>query len=160
MYSNKLIIEILKNKDDNINNKITIDDLSKEFYFNKDYIMRLFKKEIKITITDYINKKRIYNSLKDLRNTDNTILKVALNNGFTSQEYFSETFTKVIGTSPNIYRKAIKMNSEISKENLNIIRINLTNLIKNIKEINTYKLNVEPPKIKKFYLPKQKSYLQ
>ena len=37
--------------------KITIEELSKTFYFNKDYIMRVFKREIKSTIIEYINKK-------------------------------------------------------------------------------------------------------
>lgn len=152
MYSNELILDILKYIDNNINKKITIDELSNKFYFNKDYIMRLFKKELHLTITDYINKKRIYNSLKELRNTNNLILKISLNNGFQSQEYYSEIFTKIIGTSPIIYRKAIKINTEISEEEFNIIRKNLVNLIKTIKEIETYKKNIKTTETKKLSL--------
>jgi len=152
MYSNDLILEILKYIDNNINKKISINELSNKFNFNKDYIMRLFKKETKITITDYINKKRIYNSLKNLRTTNDSILKISLNHGFQSQEYYSEIFTKIIGVSPIIYRKSIKINTEISEEELNTIRINLINLIKTIKDIDTYKNNIKTTEIKKLSL--------
>lgn len=152
MYSNELILEILKYIDNNLNKKITIDELSKKFYFNKDYIMRLFKKELNITITDYINKKRIYNSLKELRESNDLILKISLNNGFQSQEYYTEIFTKTIGTSPIIYRKSTKINHQITEEQLNIIRTNLTDLIKIIKDIEIYKTNIKTTETKKLSL--------
>ena len=103
--SNDLIRRILQYIDDNIYSKISLEDLSHIFYFNKDYIMRLFKKEIGLTIVDYISRRRIYSSLEELHNTDDLILKVALKHGFTSQEYYTEIFTKVIGVNPNTYRK-------------------------------------------------------
>ena len=60
MFSNDLVCDILDFIDENINRKITMSELSKRFYFNKDYIMRLFKKEIHSTILDYINQLRIF----------------------------------------------------------------------------------------------------
>lgn len=152
MYSNELVIDILKYIDNNINTKITMDELSKKFYFNKDYIMRIFKKELNLTITDYINKKRIYNSLKELRETNDLILKIALNNGFQSQEYYSEIFTKIIGAAPNTYKKMTKPNIEIKEQEINIIRKNLTNLIQTIKYIENYKINIKKEEAKKLSL--------
>ena len=61
MYSNELICKILNYIDDNLYKRITMDEISSIFYFNKDYLMRIFKKELDITIMDYINKRRIYN---------------------------------------------------------------------------------------------------
>ena len=78
MYSNSLVLDILDYIEDNINMKITIDDISRNVYFNRDYIMRTFKRELNMTISDYINKKRIYNSLDELKNSDHLILKIAL----------------------------------------------------------------------------------
>ena len=56
MFSNSLVIDILNYIDNNLYSKITINDLVYRFNYNKDYIMRLFKREIGITIIDYINK--------------------------------------------------------------------------------------------------------
>lgn len=67
MYSNKLICDILFYIDKNINNKINIQDIADIFFFNRFYIMKLFKKELGISINNYINLKRILNSLSDIK---------------------------------------------------------------------------------------------
>ena len=144
MYSNDLVINLLNYIDNNINKKITMDELSHIFYFNKDYLMRIFKKELDITIMDYINKLRIYNSLEDNKNTSDMMIKIALNNGYSSQEYFTETFTKIIGVSPLIYRKFTKVNSQISEHELDLIRRSLAELSSTINRISRYKTNIIP----------------
>ena len=155
MYSNELVLKLLNYIDNNINKKITMDELSKVFYFNKDYLMRTFKKELNITIMEYINKKRIYASLENIKKETNSIIKVALNNGFYSQEYFTETFTKIIGVSPLVYRKFTKVNTQITEEEYNCIRKNLSHLNSILKNIEIYKKNIPTEEVKKLSLFKQ-----
>lgn len=131
MISNNLVCDILEYINKNINDKITIDDLTYEFNYNRYYLMKLFKKELDTSIINYINYKRIYNSLSSLRD-DKSILNVALNNGFYSQEYYTEIFKKVIGTNPITYKSFIK-NRHLSKKKEEDILI--TNLI-NLEDIN------------------------
>ena len=83
MYSNTLICDVLDYINRNINKEITIDELSNLFYFDKTYIMKRFKREIGVSIHDYINRVRILNSLP-LYRYDNYILSIALSNGFNS----------------------------------------------------------------------------
>ena len=128
MFSNDLICDILDFIDDNINRKITMDELSGHFYFHKDYIMRLFKKEIHSTISDYINKKRIFQSLKDLQLSKDSILYIGLKHGFSSLEYYSEVFHKVMGVSPVIYRKFSARSIEVEDEDMKTIQKNLANI--------------------------------
>ncbi len=107
MRSNELIFKILVYIDNNIFTKITLDGLAHTFHYNKYYIVKLFKKEIGYTLIDYINKLKIYYSLKLLNNSDYSILKIAIDNGFYSLEYYSETFKKEIGVSPKKYQKML-----------------------------------------------------
>ena len=107
MISNSLVCDMLEYINKNINDKITIYDLTYEFNYNRYYLMKLFKKELDISIINYINYKRIHNSLSSLRD-DKSILMVALDNGFYSQEYYTEIFKKVIGTNPITYKSFIK----------------------------------------------------
>ena len=125
-----------------------MDELSRLFYFNKDYIMRTFKKELGITIIDYINKKRIYNSLEELQNTDDMMLKVALKHGYASQEYYSEIFSKYMGVNPLTYRKFTKVNTTIKYEEIELIRKNLVELRYQLDNIQKYRSNV-PKETKK-----------
>ena len=149
MYSNEIVLKLLNYIDNNINKKITMDELSHLFYFNKDYLMRIFKKELDITIMDYINKRRIYNSLDELKNTNYSMVKIAMNNGYSSQEYYSETFSKIIGVNPLTYRKFTKVNSNISEDDYEIIRRNLTEINTILRFIDRYKNNIPSTQVKK-----------
>lgn len=122
----EVIYKILKFIDSNINQKIDIDHLSKHFYINRYYLMKLFKREMGLTINNYINSLRIYNSLKDIK--DKSILNVALKNGFYSQEYYSETFKKIMGVKPITYKKYINYDRSVTYKEIDIILNSLINL--------------------------------
>ncbi len=100
----ELVKDICLYIDDNINENLTIDEIALEFHFNKFHLMRKFKENTGLTINQYINNRKIQNSMNELTSTDDSMLKVALNNGFNSLEYFSEQFTKIVGLSPSKFR--------------------------------------------------------
>ena len=143
MHSKKLICDILIYINQNINKNITIDELSNIFFFDKYYIMKLFKKELNITIINYINAMRIYNSLKDFK-YNNNIMRIALNNGFNSIEYFSETFKNVLKISPREYKYFIKRNNKLTLNKIIDIRISIANLQYLKDKTNKY-INNRPP---------------
>lgn len=145
---NELVLKILDYIDNNLYKKISMDELSKVFFFNKDYIMRTFKRELGMTIIDYINKKRIFNSLEALKNTDDMMLKIALKHGYVSQEYFSEIFSKYMGVSPLTYRKFTKVNNTIDYDDITLIRKNLVELKYQLDKVNKYRNNIENENIK------------
>lgn len=143
MHSKKLICEILDYINNNINKEITIEELSNIFYFDKYHIMKLFKKELSITIINYINSMRIYNSLKEYK-YDDQIIRIALNNGFNSLEYYSETFKNIIKVSPREYKNFVRRKTNISLDKIMTIRISLSNL-QYIKDKTKSYLNNKPP---------------
>ena len=141
MASNRVICQVIKFIDENINQKIDIQDLANRFYFNRYYLMKLFKSELGITITNYINNIRIYRSLTSLKE-NNSILKVALLNGFYSQEYYSETFKNIMGVNPLTYKKYVNYNRNIKINDINTIITNLIKLKDIINRKNAYLNNV------------------
>ena len=144
MYSNKLICDILNFIDKNIHFKISIDEISKIFMYDKAYIMRLFKKELHITIIDYINSKRIYNSIKELKS--NSFLFVGLNNGFNSLEYFSETFKKVTKVNPSTFKKFLNLDRNLLIEDFVQCSNSITNLNILIERVDRYSKKTIPIK--------------
>ena len=144
MYSNDLVCNIINYINQNIKYKINIQNIADNFYFNRFYIMKLFKKELGISINEYINKKRIYDSLTQIKNTNDSFLTVALDNGFNSLEYFSESFKNVIGTSPRTYKKFTYFIIKTTENQTDIIRKNLLKLQVLIEKIDKYKRNRKP----------------
>ena len=143
MYSNKIIVDILNYINTYINYKITIDEISKIFMYDKAYLMRLFKKELKITIIDYINQIRIHNSIKQLKNNNN-LLNIALNNGFNSLEYFSETFKNITGVNPSTFRKFLNLDRNITLDEFVICTNSITKLNSLNSYIDKYIKNIKP----------------
>ncbi len=119
-----IVLNIIDYLDANLTEEITIDNIVGKFYFNRFYLMKLFKKVTGLTIFEYVNQKKIKSSLNDIVNTDDKILKIALNHGFNSQEYYSETFTRVLGISPTEFRKQ----APIDPNNLNMKDDKMTRL--------------------------------
>lgn len=119
MKPNELVSYIIDYLNSNINRFVSIDELALYFGYEKSYIMKLFKRKLGLTIKEYQNNRRIYNSIKNIYYGD-SFLKAALNNGFNSLEYYSEMFTKVVGVSPSVYKKFLK--NRCTKENFSIIR--------------------------------------
>ena len=141
MYSNNLVCQILEYIDKYINTKIEIKDLEYRFYYNRYYIMKIFKKELKITIFDYINKLRIYNSINELKENNKLLIRVALNNGFYSLEYYSEIFKREISVSPKQYQKIINGNRLYNDVVINNITKNLIEIKKLIDKKEKYLQN-------------------
>ena len=144
MYSNEIVCKILNYIDNNINKKITVEELSLRFYYNRYYIMKLFKKEIGISLFDYINSLRIYNSINSINNSNKLLIRIAIDNGYYSLEYFSEIFKKIIGVSPSVYKKFYYNRYTPSKNNYKLITDNIIKINMLINKVNKYKFKIKP----------------
>lgn len=149
--TNNIVLNILDYIESNINDEISIDNITKELCYDKSYLMKVFKKEIGLSIISYVNMIRIINSI-NMFQYDESLLKVCMFNGFNSLEYYSETFKIITGVNPTVYKKFLN-NEEISKVdylkiNQFIIRMNTylsyINEYKNgIKNVETFSLLLE-----------------
>ncbi len=74
---------------------------------NPSYLSTLFKKETGMTLTEYINRKRIEHALLLLNSTDMQIQMIAQYCGITDVNYFTKTFKKIVGKTPKEYRELI-----------------------------------------------------
>ena len=109
--------------------------------------MKLFKQELNITIINYINSMRIYNSLKEYK-YNNQIIRIALNNGFNSLEYYSETFKSIIKASPREYKYFTKRDNEVSLNKIIDIRVSIAKLQLLKEKTDKYKQRRPPEQIK------------
>lgn len=148
MYSNKLICQILNYIDTNWCNKLSINDLENRFYYNRYYIMKLFKREIGVTIFDYVNNFKIYKSINEIAISNNSMITIAINCGFNSLEYFSETFKNIVGVSPSNYKKILNREAIFNIDKYDEVTLNIIKINKLINKVNVYKNNIKSDKIK------------
>ena len=92
----------------NISSNLTVKRVAHEVGLSPDYLTRLFKKELGVNIIKYINKKRIYTSIKLLKDTSLSIEEIGDLIGLSNTSYFYTLFKKQIGISPKQYRNNLK----------------------------------------------------
>jgi len=71
------------------------------------YATELFRTTFGITIMDYLAQQRVAHAQRLLATTDQTVLDVAMEAGFTSASRFYATFQKITGQSPHAYRSSL-----------------------------------------------------
>lgn len=90
---------------ENMENDISISELSQRFGYNEAYLGRLFKTETGYAIREYVNRERIRNAKSRLL-TGESVIEVAQSVGFNNVTYFNKIFKQQVGTTPTQYRKA------------------------------------------------------
>lgn len=123
----KSIIEFINS---NYKEKLSLSEIADIVDLNPQYLSRYFPKYMGIPLNEYITKVRLRESLADLRNSDNTITYVALENGFSNIKSYFKAFKKNYNTTPSVFRKNDLINPEIKVEKSNMKDEELINLVK------------------------------
>lgn len=84
--------------------------LAEKFYFSRGYFASFFKKYTGKTFKQYLTEVRLNESEKLLLKTENSILQIAYDTGFSDERRFIETFKQYYKMTPGIYRKKMKEN--------------------------------------------------
>ena len=89
--------------EENINDEITLSDLSKVSLFSPWYSYRLMKKWTDLTPSHYIRKLRLSKSALRLRDDNQRIIDIAFEMGFGSVDGYQRAFSREFGINPKEY---------------------------------------------------------
>ncbi len=84
----------------------SLDFLSERFYISKYYLCRIFKEVTGMTISQYLNANRLKAAERMLRESSDSIIRIAAASGFGNVTYFDKIFRESMGLSPSQYRKS------------------------------------------------------
>ncbi|MEK3721205.1 AraC family transcriptional regulator [Paenibacillus sp. FSL H8-0034] len=88
----------------NLGEDLSLDQLEKQFFINKYYLIKLFKKYTGNTIHEYIIYKRI-SLAKKLLAEGSSVTEACMVSGFNDYTSFLRMFKKKVGTLPRDYQK-------------------------------------------------------
>lgn len=103
MVSNS--INYMKNS---VGRKLDIDELAMQQNISVSHYSRLFKEKTGASPINYFNQLKIQKACQHLYFTDKNIKEICAELGFDDQYYFSRLFSKIIGSSPSVYKKRHK----------------------------------------------------
>ena len=89
----------------NYKNKITLEGISIYGNVCRSNCCKIFQSILNKSPISYLMEYRLDKSIKLLTNTSYSITEIALECGFNSSSYFTESFRKTLGITPTEYRK-------------------------------------------------------
>ncbi|PHV71625.1 hypothetical protein CS063_03415 [Sporanaerobium hydrogeniformans] len=106
-YSRK-IIAALTYIHNNYEKNIAIQDIAEAVHLSEGHLRKLFRKEVDITLVDYLTNYRIAKAKEMMKAGEDKISDIYTQVGFTSSQYFSYVFKRVEGVSPSEYLKNLQ----------------------------------------------------
>lgn len=90
--------------DANLAENLALNVLAEKFSISASYLSTLFRKETGLTLTDYVNRKRIQHAEYLLSTTRLQVQTIAQHCGIMDVQYFSKVFKRLTGSTPKEYR--------------------------------------------------------
>ena len=128
----------IKNRDDE---SLTLTHLAERLGYSEFYVSRKFKEISGMQFKNYLRYRRLAFALKDVRDTQNGILDIALDYGFSSHEAFTRAFKEAYGITPSEYRKKpvpVVLRTAIKPFDCYLLGIGGTGMAESGKDVKTY----------------------
>lgn len=89
---------------ENYNKKLDLQTVADHLYISSWYLCKLLKKEVGSSFVELLNEVRIQEAKELLTGTNHKIYEITERVGYSDTPYFSKTFKKHVGLTPNQYR--------------------------------------------------------
>lgn len=102
MFAAKQLIDYI---DTNAVNNPSLSEIAAQIGYSPYHCSEQFRKVAGMTIRDYMAKRKLYAAATVLRQSKASIMDIAMDCGFSSQQALTRAFQKAFGCSPAAYRK-------------------------------------------------------
>ena len=100
--------ELVEYIDNNLDSKLTLSSLASKCFYNPSYFSRIFKEKFDMSLTEYINRKRVEMAIELLRSSKLSVDEISSRVGFYDRSTFYHVFSKITGKTPSEYREGEK----------------------------------------------------
>ncbi len=97
VINNKEINKAISYIKENYAKEISLSSMAKELNFSPNYLSSLFKQETSYRFIEFVNRVRVEEAKKYLRNTNMKVYEVAQKVGFSNMPYFCTVFKEITG---------------------------------------------------------------
>jgi len=96
------VLDAVRYIQEHMEKKLSLKEIAEACFISKRHLMNLFKRDMHVTVNDYINITKINYAMNNIYHHTSTELSESL--GFSSVQYFSTIFKKYTGVTPKEYR--------------------------------------------------------
>lgn len=89
-----------------LDSMLSLQKLAKNIATSPNYISQTLNESLKMNFFDYVNKYRVEHAKHLLKQSNDTVLDIAMNSGFNAKSSFYTAFKKEVQQTPSQYRKS------------------------------------------------------
>lgn len=101
----EIIHKVMRYMKDNYSEDLKLEDLATIASLSPNYFSKLFKECTSMSVSEYIQKIRIEEACKLLKQTERKVIDIANDIGYKDIKHFNAIFKKITGKTPGGYRK-------------------------------------------------------
>ncbi len=94
------VFQVIQYINEHLEEDLKRDDLAACVHLNPDYMARIFKREIGVTVKEYIIQRKMREAQGLLKTTSLPVSFIAAKLGYSNFSYFSQTYKKTMGITP------------------------------------------------------------
>lgn len=96
----EILSQALDYIEENLSRGVTPEECAEKCCYSLSNMQKMFRCVFHIGISDYISRRRITMAARELIDTDETVLDIAVKYGYNSHEVFTRAFTRLWGVTP------------------------------------------------------------
>ena len=112
IMNDDLCLKVIEYMQLHINEKLSMEALSRSLSFSKSYISRRFASTYGCSIIDYFNQMKLNEAKRLIRDTNKNFFEISDMLMFSNSHYFSTLFKKHTGLTPTQYKRVCATTSE------------------------------------------------
>ncbi|MEC5128448.1 helix-turn-helix domain-containing protein [Verrucomicrobiales bacterium BCK34] len=90
----------------NLEDKVALEEVSQHVGVSTFYFCKVFKQSTGMTLTEYVNRRRVERAKRKLLNPQARVTEVAFDVGYQSLSQFNRSFLRYVGLSPSRFRES------------------------------------------------------
>lgn len=106
----------------NYRRNISLKDIAEQLYLSETYISKYIKRKCNSSFIELVNSVRLGHAMEDLMYTEDSVMKIAMDNGFASVAAYNKAFKTAYGTTPSEFRRKRKQNKKEDSERQNKVK--------------------------------------
>ena len=84
---------------------LSMNEMADLCHFSPSYFSRLFHRELGESFTSYVNRQKVQNAKKQLRETTKSVAQISAELGYVNTSHFINLFKRYEGITPSVYRQ-------------------------------------------------------
>lgn len=105
---NHYLVDAIRYMDEHYAEELSSAQMAQMLYISESYLGKLFRRNLNVSFTEYLNYIRIRKAMVLLKSSDMMVYEVAECVGFSDYRYFATMFRKYTGISPSQYKSSLR----------------------------------------------------